>query len=804
MVHLIDQKGLVMRMKLNRRQALARAAMEGLEARRLLSSGALDPGFGTFGKVTTDIGNSIDSGFDMAIQGDGKIVVAGPTFGAGGGDFSVVRYNVDGTLDSTFGAGGKVTTDFNGRNDIAYAVAIDGNGKIVVVGASSQSSDSDLALARYNTNGTLDSSFGTGGQVRTDMFSGSQDQALDVAIQSADNKIVVGGSTGLPNSQDLLFALARYNTNGSLDGGFGVGGLVTTNYDIGADVVSRLAIQSDGKIVAAGTNPINFLNNNGVLTPQESKFALARYATDGALDGSFGTGGKVTTSFATGFDEAKGVAIQSDGKIVVAGSAVIGDNRDFAAARYNTNGTLDSSFNGTGLQRVDFAIRNDTALGVAMEGDKIVMVGSTASATLTFDVNLAIARLNANGSIDTTFGRRGRIGTDFLGGRDTAAAVAIDGNGNIVVAGTAAPINSLVSDFAVSRYLGADIPQAPIYVVGPEAGTPPDVRVIDANTGQTSNEFFAFDQGFLGGVRVASADVNGDGVLDVILGAGPGGATNVKVIDGRTNLAMAGPLGSFLAFPGNGDPADSSSNFYALAFQGGMNFATGDVNGDGLDDIIVSVEAGGPPHVKVFSGANGLVIRSFLAFPGAGGSVQDTTSAYWTDAFQGGVRLGVGDINGDGRTDILAAAGPGAGPHVKVFSGVDTALIRSYFAYDPGYAGGVRIAAGDWNGDGIADVMTAAGVGVGPHVKVIDGASSVELASFFAYDQGFLGGVRLASGDINGDGLADLVTIPGAGGPPEVKLFAGNSGFTPTVLQDFFAYDQNYLGGAYIAVGQLS
>jgi uncharacterized delta-60 repeat protein len=305
--------------------------------------GDLDPSFGEGGKVTTDVGPGSEMAAAIAIQADGKIVVAGR--GGPFSDFVLARYNTDGNLDPSFGIGGQVTTDFGGNNDAASGVAIQADGKIVAAGsAAPESSCCQFALARYNTDGSLDPSFGTGGQVTTDF--GGLDEASGVAIQ-ADGKIVVAGRGG-PSSD---FALARYNADGTLDPSFGTGGQVTTDFGGFGDAANGVAIQTDGKIVAAGTG-----------------FALARYNTDGSLDPSFGTGGQVTTR---GGDDAFGIAIQSDGKIVAAGFISFDFNQDFALARYNVDGSLD------GMVTTDFGDRSgDVAEAVAIQADgKIVAAG---------------------------------------------------------------------------------------------------------------------------------------------------------------------------------------------------------------------------------------------------------------------------------------------------------------------------------------------------------------------------------------------------------------------------------------------
>jgi uncharacterized delta-60 repeat protein/uncharacterized repeat protein (TIGR01451 family) len=399
--------------------ALVAAALPGAA---VAAPGALDPSFGSGGEVTTDFGGS-DGAQAVAIQSDGKIVAVGGTFSFPSGDFALARYNADGSLDPSFGSGGKMTTDFGGF-DAASAAVIQPDGRIVAAG---RSGSGDFALARYNADGSLDPTFGSGGKVTTDF--GGFDAAFGVALQ-ADGKIVAAGQGGPGGG----FALARYNTDGSLDPSFGSGGEVTTHFTSGVEVVIAVAIQLDGKIVVTGQT----------FAGGFQRFALARYNTDGSLDASFGSGGIVATNF--GFDSAFGgaLAIQSDGKIVAAGRA----GTDFLLARYNGDGSPDATFGSGGIVTTDFGgTFFDAAFGVALQSNgKIVAAGGTFSFP---SADFALARYNPDGSLDASFGSGGKLTTD-LGGFDVANGVALEADGKILAAGT----GGSGSDFALARYLG--------------------------------------------------------------------------------------------------------------------------------------------------------------------------------------------------------------------------------------------------------------------------------------------------------------------------------------------------------------
>jgi hypothetical protein len=299
---------------------------------------------------------------------------------------------------------------------------------------------------------------------------------------------------------------------------------------------------------------------------------------------------------------------------------------------------------------------------------------------------------------------------------------------------------------------------------GDSAG--PHVKVFSGVSAAESASFLAYPPTFQGGVRVASGDVNGDGFADVITGAGAGGGPHVKVFDGRTGVQIL----SFLAY----DPA----------FTGGVFVAAGDINGDGIDDIVTGAGAGGPAHVKVFDGRNGALLKSFNAY----------------DGFTGGVRVATGDVNGDGVVDIVTGTGPGAAAHVKVFDGLTLEDRRSFFAYGTGFTGGVYVAAGDFDGDGAADIVTGAGAGGGPHVKVFDGGTGEQERSFFAYDASFQGGVRVAAGDVNGDGRVDIITGTGPGAPAQVKVYDWQK---VQEIRSGAPYG-GFTGGVYVAAGDVS
>jgi autotransporter-associated beta strand protein len=300
-----------------------------------------------------------------------------------------------------------------------------------------------------------------------------------------------------------------------------------------------------------------------------------------------------------------------------------------------------------------------------------------------------------------------------------------------------------------------------LFAVAEGAGGKPNVNVYNAD-GSLRFTLLAYDSRFTGGVRVATGDVNGDGVDDIITAPGAGGGPHIEVFDGATSTLLQ----SFLA--------------YSPAFTGGVYVAVGDVNNDGFGDIITGAGAGGGPHVEVFNGTNHALLHSFFAY---------------SAKFTGGVRVAAGDVNDDRFGDIITGAGAGGGPHVEVFSGVNLSLLKSIFAFDPSFTGGVYVAAGDVDNDKYADLIVGAGEGGGPHVKVYSGRLDALLDNFFAYDSNFRGGVRVGAGDVNGDGKDDIITGAGPGGGPHVKVTTAG---TLHEMDSFMAFDPTFLGGVFV------
>jgi uncharacterized delta-60 repeat protein len=414
--------------------------------------GDADRSFAGTGSVSTNFADFFATesrGRGMVLQRDGKIVVAGYALIGGDYDFALVRYNVDGSLDSSFNGSGKVVTDFGGPNEYGSAVAVQSDGKIVVAGYLNKGNavyyDYDFAVARYNPNGSLDLTFNGTGKLTTTIGSvPTQDYANSVGVQS-DGKILVAGHSNTGSGAE--FAIVRYNADGGLDTTFGGTGKLTTRISpFGNDFGYGMALQEDGKIVVVG-----YTDYNRYITTTDHDFVLVRYNPDGGLDGTFNGTGKVVTSLGNREDHAYGVALQRDGKIVVAGDSNPGNSNpnltSMAVARYNTNGILDTTFNGTGkaFHSTDLA---DHAYAVALQADGRIVLGGY---SFGLSNQMAIVRFLSNGSLDTSFNGNGSAKTDFETGA-TGQSVALDGEGRIILAGYTfgAP------KFAIARFIGDD------------------------------------------------------------------------------------------------------------------------------------------------------------------------------------------------------------------------------------------------------------------------------------------------------------------------------------------------------------
>ena len=451
--------------------ALSLTACGGGDTANLI--GTLDQAFGKSndgtpdGMVSYSIGSGNDTTRGTVIQADGKILVVGTSTSTGGTTSHIVveRFNADGTIDTTFGHDGNsdgspdgvVSLNLDAGNDEGHAIAVQADGKIVIVGTRTEEDNSkDLVVARLTAAGALDTSFGHDGNsdgtpdgVVSLSLSSGDDVANAIAIQH-DGKILVSGTAAVGGDSNI--AVARLNSDGSLDAtGFGIGqqdgspdGVVTLSLGDGAEEAVAIAVQADDRIVVVGNS-----TSNG-----NSNIVVARLNPDGNLDTFFGADnndgtpdGVTSVNLSAGDDIAHAVAIQADGKILVAGSDIDAGSKDAVVARLNADGSIDTAFgvgtaDGTpdGAVGINLGAGNDEIAAIAVDADgKIVVVGSTTSTGTSS--NVFVARLLASGALDTSFGQGndgtpdGVVNLSFGDDNDFGRAVALQADGKIIVAG---------------------------------------------------------------------------------------------------------------------------------------------------------------------------------------------------------------------------------------------------------------------------------------------------------------------------------------------------------------------------------
>ncbi|HEX9928481.1 MAG TPA: FG-GAP-like repeat-containing protein [Pyrinomonadaceae bacterium] len=635
--------------------------------------GSLDPTFNGSGKIVTDLGNPDNIAGAVAVQPDGKIVIAGLT-GAiesesatpGSSDFVVLRYNSDGTLDNTFDGDGRVATSFGNGEEGASEVLVQPDGKILVAGSvNARTSAGEIALARYNSNGSLDATFDGDGKTTTDAQQNIDERASAMVLQP-DGKIVVAVSTVRENSLEEQIYVVRFNANGSHDFSFAGDGVTTLppvvipgGVQQGLSV-SDAALQADGKIVVAGT----------VSTAQNSDFFVWRINPDGTGDQTFG-GRVVTASFGIS-DNAVSVFVLPNNKILVAGSTFTLPNlrNDFAFARFNTDGTLDAAFDGDGKKTTSY---NDAAFSISFDFEmlpngKIVSAGTIITGEPEMDSSFAVTRFDAEGNLDATFDNDGKALTNFGAGLDVAFAVAIQRDGKIIAAGST-ETNSRADNynFAVARYIG-DGGNAPRKTEFDFDGDGKSDISVFRPTEQAywyylrsgSNDAFAGVQWGTANDRIAPADYDGDGKTDIAVWRSNANNQNQSyfyILNSSNNTFRAEQFGNNSDIPWSGDwdgdgradlavyrraaNANEQSHFYYRpSSAAGVNFVTidwgkstdepmrGDFDGDGKLDAAVA--RGNVWYIRQSSN----------------GAIRTENWGVFTD------RWVPADYDGDGKTDV--------------------------------------------------------------------------------------------------------------------------------------------------------
>lgn len=450
-----------------------RPRLELLEDRCLLSAGDLDPTFGAGGIVVTDLGSTSDTTSDLALQADGKVVVLGSVASNQRGVFGLVRYLPSGALDPTFGSGGIGNGDGIKTGGGGKALALGPDGKIAVLGsylASNKANDTGILVARFNPNGSLDKTFNRSGYVAINP-SPSQDDAWAIAVQP-DGKVLAAGAVFKDTTTAAKdFWLARYNVDGSLDSSFGSGGIVSTdfsefethpNQSISSDSARSVQLLPDGKILVAGSMDIGF--------------ALARYNPNGSLDATFGTGGKLSVPTQYSVDGGKIRLALFQGKMILGASYNQPGDGQVILGRLNADGSLDSTFGGTGL--VTFGLGQDPAqqirnseyfAGLTVQPNGAVAVAGyrvvTQSPTGQISSTLFLARYTEQGTLDPAFGSGGVVTTSVNNNRsgEVAKGLVLQPDGKFLVSGTTTRTTAAGTgdqDYLLVRYQGDSALQA--------------------------------------------------------------------------------------------------------------------------------------------------------------------------------------------------------------------------------------------------------------------------------------------------------------------------------------------------------
>ncbi|WP_126653904.1 T9SS type A sorting domain-containing protein [Chryseobacterium aureum] len=406
--------------------------------------GVLDSTFGTGGKVITSINSGSDKAYSVALQADGKILVAGMTINSlTGQDFLCLRYNIDGSLDTTFGTNGIFTNDFQtGSDDAVYSLALQSDGKIVLAGYSDDGNNKNAAILRLTSNGTIDTTFGTAGKVLTDFISGKADEIKVVKLHPLTGAVIVGGTSATSTTQSQA-VIARYTSNGALDTTFNTTGVYALPHNTGSGtfyyVIEDLVVKPNGKISAVG-----WINQQGL---QWSANHMAyRLNNNGSLDSSFSSDGVITVNGAFNADDKSfSMILNPDDSFLFSGGGNLTSTKyDYFMGLYNAAGT-----SAVGKASFDYGtLINDIAYGMGADSTgKIVMAGSSVSSTTSS--TFGISRVNADYTVDNTFGTAGKVTTTF-GSNTTNEAfdMVIQPDDKIIAVGYSG------NDIAIARYTG--------------------------------------------------------------------------------------------------------------------------------------------------------------------------------------------------------------------------------------------------------------------------------------------------------------------------------------------------------------
>lgn len=743
---------------------VAHPCVEVLEDRLAPATGAFDFSFSNSGREAFNFaaGNLDESAAKVAVQADGKLVIVGSAFDGADFNFAISRLNRDGTLDTTFSGDGKQLVPFDlggGTNeDRATCVVIQPDGKIVVGGyAQTTSSGFDFAVCRLNPDGTPDNTFSGDGRLTFDVTNtGTADQAF--AIGLSGTSIVLAGTARIGATDD--FAAARVLANGTLDGSFASDGKQTVAFDLGGsnnDTCAALLVQPDGKVILGGSAPADF--SGGV------QLAMTRLNADGSLDTSFGFSppGKVlieAINDAPGFSvvhRLTSLAQMANGNLVLGGYADGPAGHDFVLVVTDPNGgSLDSTVNGNGKVRVDFDL------------------GGTNNDEATDLVIQPDGKFLLAGTVDFINGDRifavarllpnGQLDPTFDGDGKTILFFNADFTQPDECFGMALTTEGIVlvgeSDQGAS---GTDFRVARLIrdqwvVVSADKGGPPTVKVMTPS-GTELFHIDAFAPTYRGGVRVDAADINGDNIPDLFCAPGKGAVPVVRVFDGFTQALI------------------KEIPVISPTFRGGVNLAVGNVHTSAGLEIVVG-PGSGKANVRVYSFTTGLQVAKVLAFPAT---------------FTAGVRVEVGDAF-NGFREVLVTPQGSTASVIRAFDVTTGTLIRSIKVPGPKSADGLFLVC-DIFVSAAPNLFVGRSLGGLPIVSAFTSTDKTLRGEVLAFPTSFKGGVRVGAVDIDGDGGPDIIAARGPGGPPEVTVLDPVTGFR---FGSFLAFAPDVLSGLFV------
>jgi uncharacterized delta-60 repeat protein len=756
------------------------------------AAGTLDPTFAAGGKLVVA---TPGAGGPSAVDSLGRVIVAGSVgvpgnLGTESGDVVVLRFNPDGTPDTTFGTGGRVTIDFNGNLDLPGAVAVDAGDNIVVAASSNDFHNvTRTGFARLRAaDGSFDPTFGVGGTGRIVIDPPAGDTSLTPGqlVLDAAGRPVLGGSASTATAA-FDIAVVRLTADGSmLDPTFNGGAVKTiTQTATSTDIGGPIAVDSSGRIVVAGDSQDGFAPGAA---------AVARLNPDGSFDPTF-NGGNLLVSEVFGGAVDDATAVATDGGLIYL-TGITSKNPAGAGqpvARLTGSGAPDTTFGTNGVVVVTPQSASGTGsvngVGIKVAADGRVVIAGNAFPPGLSNGDFAVARLLPDGTPDPLFNPAGSPpGTNVFdlgfNANDQVASLALAPDGKIVAAGNA--FNAMIGGMSTTAIAVARLTSQ----AGGPLGRPHDLSVGGAENA-TANVYAPDASGHYanpparqiahtvfpasaGEVRTATADVNGDGVEDTVLVTGPGVKTQMAVVSGKDGSLLLAPSDPF---------GDANFTF------GGFVTA-GDIDGDGRAEWVVTPELRGGPRVIIF----GLNADGTLKLVANFFGIQD-------DTFRDGARAALGDVNSDGVLDVFAIAAFNGGPRTALFDGKDVLvatsqnrapnkLVGDFFAAPSGQdegRGGRTIAAGDVNGDGVADLAVSGDnlLGTGNQVVIFSGGDllagrfpgfgATPLANFAVGGQDPAALVSVATVNADGDARADLAVGSGAGQPSLVKVYLGRN-----------------------------